>query len=61
MTKYDISYDGNEEIGNKKGCFMKIIMGRASDTIGEAWNRCGLRHLGETIHVRRKQRTWRLY
>jgi len=61
MTRYDISYDGNEEIGNKKGCFMKIIMGRASDTIGEAWNRCGLRHLGETIHVRRKQKEYGVY
>jgi len=61
MTRYDISYDGNEEIGNKKGCFMKIIMGRASDTIGEAWNRCGLRHLGETIHVRRKQKEHGVY
>ena len=61
MTKYDISYDGNEEMGNKKGCLMKIIMGRASDTIGEAWNRCGLRHLGETIHVRRKQKEHGVY
>ena len=40
---------------------MKIIMGRASDTIGEAWNRCGLRHLGETIHVGRKEKEHGVY